>query len=73
MTKLLNKSKKILSDASSMDIKLDFTFDIDNSKPTSYKDIAYNKYEYEKNNLICRIDTLCLLHVRTKRRLCKVG
>ncbi len=33
----------------------------------------YNKYEYEKNNLICRIDTLCLLHVRTKRRLCKVG
>ena len=51
MTKLLNKAKKILSDASSMDIKLDFTFDIDNSKPTSYKDIAYNKYEYENLKL----------------------
>ena len=51
MTKLLNKAKKILSDASSMDIKLDFTFDIDNSKPVSYKDIIYNKYEYENLKL----------------------
>lgn len=53
MSKLLNKSKKILTDAANLGIKLDFVFDIDNSSASSYKDIVYNKYEYDnlKNKL----------------------
>lgn len=45
MIKLLNKAKNILDDAKENDIDIDFNVEIDNSKPTSYKDILFNKNE----------------------------
>lgn len=45
MIKLLVKAKTIIDKASSEGIKLDFDVDIDNSKPTSYKDIIFNRNE----------------------------
>ena len=45
MVKLLVKARTILDKASSEGIKLDFDVDIDNSKPTSYKDIIFNRNE----------------------------
>lgn len=48
MMKLLAKSKKIIEDAKINNINLDFNFEIDNSKPTGYKDIIFNRLECEK-------------------------
>ena len=45
MIKLLIKAKEIISKAKKDDIDLEFNVDIDNSKPTSYKDIIFNKNE----------------------------
>ena len=45
MIKLLMKAKGILDDASKRGIQLHFDVDIDNSKPTSYKDIIFNQNE----------------------------
>jgi len=45
MIKLLMKAKNILDEASKLGISLDFDVEIDNSKPTSYKDIIYNQNE----------------------------
>ena len=43
--KLLMKVKDIITQAKKEGITLDFDIDIDNSKPTSYKDIIFNKNE----------------------------
>jgi len=43
IVKLLMKAKTILDEAKKLDIKLDFDVEIDNPKPTSYKDIIYTK------------------------------
>ena len=53
MVSLLTKAKDIMSDARKMGIKLDFDVEIDNSKPTSYKDLIYNQNElsYVKGEL----------------------
>ena len=45
MMRLLIKAKEIINQAKKMDIKLDFDVEIDNSAPTSYKDIIFNKNE----------------------------
>ena len=45
--KLLLKAKSILEEARNKGIKLDFDVDITNEKPTSYKDIIYNKNELQ--------------------------
>ena len=45
MMRLLIKAKEIINQAKKMDIKLDFDVEIDNSEPTSYKDIIFNKNE----------------------------
>lgn len=45
MMRLLIKAKEIINQAKKMDIKLDFDVGIDNSAPTSYKDIIFNKNE----------------------------
>ena len=45
MIKLLLKAKEIVASAKKEGINLDFNVDIDNSKPTSYKDIIFNKNE----------------------------
>ena len=45
MIKLLLKAKEIVAGAKKDGINLDFNVDIDNSKPTSYKDIIFNKNE----------------------------
>ncbi len=47
MIKLLMKAKTILDEAKEEGIKLTFDVDIDNSKPTSYKDIIYNRNELQ--------------------------
>lgn len=47
MIKLLMKAKHILSQAKKDGIKLTFDVEIDNSKPTSYKDIIFNRNELE--------------------------
>lgn len=47
MIKLLMKAKEILDEAKEMGIKLDFDVEIDNSKPTSYKDIIFNRNELQ--------------------------
>lgn len=47
MIKLLDKAKKIINSAKELDIDLNFDFNIDNSIPTSYKDIVINKNELE--------------------------
>ena len=45
MIKLLMKAKGILDEAKNNGIKLNFDVEINNDKPTSYKDIIYNKNE----------------------------
>ena len=45
MVKLLMKAKNILDKAKNEAIKLEFDVDIDNSKPSSYKDIIFNRNE----------------------------
>lgn len=45
MIKLLMRARNILDEAKSNGIKIDFDVDIDNSRPTSYKDIVFNKNE----------------------------
>ena len=45
MVKLLIKAKEILALATKQGIKLDFDVDIDNTAPTSYKDIVFNQNE----------------------------
>ena len=45
MVKLLMKAKSILDEAKNNGIKLNFDVEIDNNKPTSYKDIIFNKNE----------------------------
>ena len=47
MIKLLNKAKNIMDDAKKNDIEVSFNVDIDNSKPTSYKDIISNRNEVQ--------------------------
>lgn len=45
MMKLLNKAKKIVADASSEGIVLDFNVEINNDKPKNYQDILFNLNE----------------------------
>ena len=45
--KLLMKAREILDEARKNGLKLDFDVDITNDKPTSYKDIIYNRNELE--------------------------
>ncbi len=45
MMKLLNKAKKIVADASSEGIILDFNVEINNDKPKKYQDILFNLNE----------------------------
>ena len=47
MIKLLMKARGILEEARNEGIKLEFNVDIDNEKPTSYKDIIYNKNQLQ--------------------------
>lgn len=47
MIKLLMKAKETIASARREKIELDFDVDIDNSKPTSYKDIIFNKNELQ--------------------------
>ena len=47
MVKLLLKAKDIIEEARNNGIKLTFDVEIDNSKPTSYKDIIFNKNELQ--------------------------
>ena len=47
MIKCLMKAKNILALAKKDDISLSFDVDIDNSAPMSYKDIIFNRNEYE--------------------------
>lgn len=45
MVKLLNKAKRIIAEAEKEDIKLFFDVKIDNSKPTSFRDLIFNRNE----------------------------
>ena len=45
--KLLMKAREILEDARNNNIKLEFDIEINNEKPTSYKDIIYNRNELQ--------------------------
>ncbi|HHT38125.1 MAG TPA: alanine--tRNA ligase, partial [Mollicutes bacterium] len=45
MKKLLEKAKRIINDAQKENINLNFDVHIDNSAPTSYSDIIYNRLE----------------------------
>ena len=45
MIKLLKKAENILSEAKKINVELKFNIKIDNSKPTSYKDVVFNKNE----------------------------
>ena len=47
MMKLLMKVKEIMIQARTEGIEIDFDVSIDNSKPTSYKDIIFNKNELQ--------------------------
>lgn len=47
MIKLLMKAKNILQSAKKEGIQLDFDVEIDNSAPTSYQDVVYNRNELE--------------------------
>ena len=47
MVRILMKAKEILEDARRNGIKLEFEVDINNDKPTSYKDIIFNKNELQ--------------------------
>ncbi len=45
MVKLLMHAKEVLGEAEELGLHLDFDVDIDNSKPTGYKDIVFNQNE----------------------------
>ena len=45
MIKLLSKARGIVESSKELGIELDFNVEIDNSSPSSYKDILYNKNE----------------------------
>lgn len=45
MIKLLNKAKNIINEAASLQINLEFNFDINNDEPHCYRDILYNLNE----------------------------
>ena len=45
--KLLMKARSTLEEARNQEIKLEFNVDIDNTPPTSYKDILYNKNQLQ--------------------------
>ena len=47
MIKLLMRSREMVEEAREQGIKLDFDIDIDNCKPTSYKDIIFNKNQLQ--------------------------
>lgn len=47
MVKLLIKAREILEEARNSGIKLEFDVDINNDKPTSYKDIIFNRNELQ--------------------------
>lgn len=47
MIKLLIKAREILDEARNSGIKLEFDVDINNDKPTSYKDIIFNRNELQ--------------------------
>ncbi len=47
MIKLLMKAKNIVHEAQKQNIVLDFNVEIDNSAPTSYKDIIFNRNELQ--------------------------
>lgn len=47
MIKLLMRSREMVEEAREQGIKLDFDVDIDNCKPTSYKDIIFNKNQLQ--------------------------
>jgi len=47
MIKLLEKAKKIIKEASSLDIDLKLGFNIDNAAPKNYKDVIFNRHELE--------------------------
>ena len=47
MIKLLMKAREILEEARNEGIQLKFDVEINNDKPTSYKDIIYNKNELQ--------------------------
>lgn len=47
IVKLLMKAREILEEARNCGIKLTFNVDINNDKPTSYKDIIYNKNQLQ--------------------------
>lgn len=51
MMKLLEKAKKIVTEAEEVGIALNFNFDINNDAPHSYKDIVQNKEEIENLKL----------------------
>ena len=51
MMKLLGKAKKIVKEAESVGIDLDFNFEINNDQPHSYNDIVSNKNEIENLKL----------------------
>lgn len=54
--KLLEKAKKILKEAADLEITLDFNFDLNSRKPTSYKDIILSNQELD--NLKDRVKDL---------------
>ncbi len=47
MVKLLMKAKDIVSEAREDGIQLDFDIDLDHAKPTSYKDVIFNRNELQ--------------------------
>ena len=47
MIKLLMKAKEILDEAKEVGVQLTFDVDIDHSKPSSYKDIIFNRNELQ--------------------------
>jgi len=47
MVRLLVKAREILDEARNSGIKLEFDVDINNDKPTSYKDIIFNRNEVQ--------------------------
>ncbi len=47
MVKLLMKAKDIVSEAREDGIQLDFDVDLDHAKPTSYKDVIFNRNELQ--------------------------
>lgn len=54
MMVLLEKAKNILAEAKKIGIELYFDFEIDNTLPTGYKDVVFNKEELERLNLVVK-------------------